>query len=98
MTLENPSNLQEEVDGDNRSHKDCILDAIKTFGSPSFTSNTWIGDTGASTTTTNDDSDMYDVRFIDKKVKAFLVIWFKRQNWGRKSFVSNKRMVLSPRE
>ncbi len=84
VTLENPSNLEVEVNRDNQSHNDRVLDAIENFGSPSFTSNTWIGDIGASTTTTNDDSGMYDVRFIDKKVKAFLGHLVQATKLGKK--------------
>ncbi len=35
---------------------------------PSFTKNTWTGDTGASCFITNDDSDMYDVEPIDESI------------------------------
>ena len=91
VTHEDPIDLEKKFE-------DRAMDSTDVINSPSFTKETWIGDTGASTTTTNDDSGMFDVRFIDEKVKAFPVIWCERRNWERKSCVFNKKMVIPPCE
>ena len=52
VTHEDPIDLEEKFE-------DHVLDSTDVIYSPSFTKETWIGDTGASTTTTNDDSGMF---------------------------------------
>ena len=45
----------------------CTIDGNTSF---SFTKNTWIGDSGASRHSTNDDKGMYDIINIDESIQG----------------------------